>query len=486
MQQIRSGEAQRTSIGRRFEPSKLFAILCTAWLCLGSPAHAQTLTTMYSFCVTGCMNGSSNNPGGLVQGTDGELYGATNGGGTDGSGTVFKISLDGTFTTLYNFCANNECPGGISPYPGLALAANGNFYGVTEGGAPQRDGTVFRITPTGTLTTLHGFYCDNSQCPTGAIPVAGLVQATNGDLYGTTLAGGTSSDGTVFKIALNGELTSLHSFTGHADGSHPEATLVQAANGALYGTTFSQGSSHGAGAGTIFKLTPSGSLTTLLTLSTSDVGQTQAALIQASNGALYGTSRGAGSDKGTIFKITPSGTFTIMYEFTGPDGSGPSGSLVQATDGDLYGTTGGGGANGYGTIFKVTLLGRLTTLYEFTDSDGHNVYNGLVQATDGNFYGVTQNGGAAGDGTVFQFSVGLGPFVKTLPASGMIGRDVIILGTNLTGATGVTFNGTAANFTVVSASEIATTVPADATTGTVEVTTPSGTLSSNVVFSVTQ
>jgi uncharacterized repeat protein (TIGR03803 family) len=183
--------------------------------------------------------------------------------------------------------------------------------------------------------------------------------------------------------------------------------------------------------------------------------------------------------------MTPSGTLTTLHSFDGTDGSFPAASLVQATDGHFYGTTYYGGANGDGTVFKITPSGALTTLHSFDNMDGGNPSAALVQATNGKFYGTTSDGGANGDGTVFSLSVGLDPFVETQPTSGKVGAAVKILGTDLTGTTSATFNGTAATFTVVSSSEIKTTLPTGATTGTVEVTTPNGTLKSNVVFRVT-
>jgi uncharacterized repeat protein (TIGR03803 family) len=229
---------------------------------------------------------------------------------------------------------------------------------------------------------------------------------------------------------------------------------------------------------------------------------------------LYGTTcgyacgSGAGTvfqGDGTVFKITPGGTLATLYSFCSQsacaDGEYPDAGLVRGTDGNFYGTTysGGAGANGGGgTLFRITPDGTLTTLYSFCSQgtpeypckDGASPFAGLVQATDGNFYGTTYSGGASracgtyGCGTVFSLSVGLAPFVETQPTSGWVGAAVKILGTNLTGATRVMFNGHAAVFTVVSSSLITTTVPAGATTGAVEVVTPSGALSSNVPFRV--
>ena len=166
------------------------------------------------------------------------------------------------------------------------------------------------------------------------------------------------------------------------------------------------------------------------------------------------------------------------------DGLEPAAALIQATDGNFYGTTTNGGAYLYGTVFKITPEGKLTTLHNFGSTDGA-FPNGLIQATDGNFYGKASEGGASGDGTVFRLSAGLGPFVETQSTSGKVGATVIILGSNLKDVISVTFNGTSAKFTVVSSTEITTTVPSDATTGKVKVKTPSGTLTSNVAFRVT-
>jgi uncharacterized repeat protein (TIGR03803 family) len=239
---------------------------------------------------------------------------------------------------------------------------------------------------------------------------------------------------------------------------------------------------------------PAETFRTLVSFDRADGSNPAAALVQAINGSLYGTTGTGGAyGAGTIFEITPGGKFSTLYNFchtyTGCyHGDGPTG-LVQATNGNLYGTTGGGGVYGAGTVFEITPGGKLTTLYSFCSqrrcTDGSQPLAGLVQATNGNFYGTTYYGGTNGDyGTVYSLSVGLRPFVETLPAAGKVGGHVIILGNHLTGTTSVTFNGTAAKFKVVSSTEIMTTVPSGATTGPVKVTTPSCTLISNVNFRV--
>jgi uncharacterized repeat protein (TIGR03803 family) len=398
----------------------------------------------------------------LVQGADGGLYGATLEGGANDDGTLFEVTPNGTLTTLYNFCSQRGCSDGESPYGGLVQATDGNFYGTTTAGGANPTctasncGTVFRISPSGALTVLYSF-CSQSNCTDGTTPYAGLVQATDGSFYGTTYAGGANDLGTVFKITSSGVLTTLYSFCSQSactDGSGPEAGLVQATDGNFYGTTIAGG--------------------------THDVV--------------------CGGGCGTVFKITPSGMLTTLYSFCSQsgcaDGDGPYAALVQGTDGNFYGVTIRGGDNAVynaGTVFKITPSGTLTTLYIFCSksssrsscADGTGPSAALFLDTNGNFYGTTSGGGTSNVGTVFSLSVGLSPFVETEPTSGKVGKTIRILGTNLTGATSVDFNDTAAAFTVDSKSFITATVPTGASTGSVTVTTPSRTLKSNKRFIVT-
>jgi uncharacterized repeat protein (TIGR03803 family) len=434
---------------------------------------------------------------GLIQGTNGNFYGTTNWGGANacgggGCGTIFRITPGDTLATLHNF----EGGDGEHLDAGLVQGANGDFYGTTQGGGipicPSFGcGTIFKITENGTLITLHRFTGTD-----GAYPVAVLVQTTDGNFYGTTQGGGSSNActdgcGTVFKITADGVLTTLHSFD-YTDGSLPLG-LVQAADGNFYGTTFGGGSSGcgSFGCGTIFKIAANGTLTMLYAFNATDGNQPFAGLVQGTDGNLYGTTTAGGANfAGTVFKIAPDGVLTTIYSFCSQggynctDGDYPRAGLIQATDGRLYGTTRDGGANGNGTVFKITRSGTLTTLHNFDGTDGAGVAAGVVQGTNGTFYGTTPGGGANGYGTVFSLSVGLGPFVETEPTAGKVGKAVKILGNNLTSATSITFNGTAATFKVKSQSEITTTVPTGATTGKVRVTFPHGTRSSNVPFRV--
>jgi uncharacterized repeat protein (TIGR03803 family) len=437
------------------------------------------------------------NPGfvNLVQGKDGNLYGTTEV-STGTGGTVFKISPAGKLTTIHVFCTTGyPCPDGEGPYAGLTLASNGKFYGTTYyGGTTAFDGTVFQITLAGKLTTLHRFKGTD-----GAQPQAPPVLGSDGkNLYGPTVYGGSKKDGTLYEMsAAGGNFVSV-SFTG-ANGVHPYAQLVQGKDGNFYGTTAQVTS----GNGTVFAITENDGLTTLHTFHGGDGngGGPNGGLIQATNGLFYGTTSagGAHGKGGTVFSITPAGKLTTIHSFCGQpdcaDGANPLASLVQGSDGNLYGTTYHGGTNdvacnaGCGTIFRITTAGKFTKLYNFCSqsdcTDGTQPEGGLVQHTNGTFYGTAFSGGSGGVGTVYSLSVGLGAFVKTLQSAGKVGGTVTVLGTNLTGVTKVSFNGIPAVFGVVSDSEITATVPTGAATGMIEVTTPSGTLKSNVSFVVT-
>jgi uncharacterized repeat protein (TIGR03803 family) len=305
-----------------------------------------------------------------------------------GCGTVFKITSGGELTTLYRFCSLSGCADGGQP-TGLLQAADGNLYGTTYlGGAYCNDqpgipcGTVFKITPGGVLATLHSF-CEFNGCTDGSGPV-GLVQATNGRLYGTTTSYGANenSEGTVFEITPSGTLTTLYSFcsqTDCVDGSTPTAGLIQALDGNFYGTTSAGGvnAEQGHGGGTIFKVTAQGQLTTLYSFCARQVigpqirgGQVRCVdgsfpldvLVQATDGSFYGTTSagGAGGDDGfcggptgcgTIFRMNSRGTLATQVRFSGGvNGEYPGNGLAQATNGVFYGLTSAGGDSTCGIL----------------------------------------------------------------------------------------------------------------------------------------
>jgi uncharacterized repeat protein (TIGR03803 family) len=469
--------------------------LLTLAATMALPALGQTFATLHIFCAnTACTDGEIPE-GTLVQGTDGAYYGTTSSGGSGGSGTVFRITPGGALTTLYGFCAADGCTDGASPVAGLIQATDGDFYGTTYIGGAGGHGTVFKITSNGALTSLYSFCAQllSGWCAHGEYPNGSLIQGTDGNFYGTTYEGGANGYGSIFSISPGGALKTLYSFCAAAhctDGASPAPGLIQASDGNFYGTT----ADGGTGNGTIFRLTPDCRLKTLYTFCSGNCvnGATPSSgLIQAADGDLYGsTSFGGVNNAGTLFKITMDGKLTTLYSFCTqancPDGHYPQ-ALTQGTDGNFYGVTSAGGAQlYYGTVVRLTPAGVLTTLHSFCAedacADGANPSGGLMQATNGDFYGTTH--GNAEAGSVFRLSVGLGSFVRTQTTSGKVGAAVTILGTDLEGAASVTFNGTAAEFKVVSGTEITSTVPPSATTGTVEVSTPRGLLASAVPFRV--
>jgi len=451
-------------------------------------ASAATLNSLHSFDGTDGLYPSSVT---LVQGLDGDLYGTTRYGGAHNAGTVFKITASGTLTTLWSFCNIAGCPDGAQPVAGLILIFGGDFYGTTFAGGAHGYGSVFKITPAGVLSTIYSF-CSVSGCADGINPNA-LVQGNDGNLYGTTVHGGTGGcggchgGGVAFKLTAAGKLTVLHDFcTGTCtDGTYPSAGLVQGTDGNFYGTAISGGTT---GAGTVFKMSSSGKVTTLYTFCTltgcADGINPAGALVEGTDGDFYGTTDGDDSNNGTVFKISSAGKLATLYNFAGStDGGVPLAGLALGNDGNFYGTTFAAfhDANCCGTVFEITSAGKLTTLLTFTDTDGNGPY-GLVQHTNGSFYGETYSGGTSNQGTVFGVSTGLAAFVELGFTEGKVAKTIDILGQGLTGVTGVSFNGAAATFKNVSDTYITATVPAGALTGYVTVTTFTGTLKSSREF----
>ena len=395
-------------------------VLIVAALLVGpTAARAQTLTTLLSFTSAGGAEPS----GALLQGQDGNFYG-TGGGGAFSDGTVFQVTPLGALTRLHSFNGAD----GLSPYAGLTLGTDGNFYGTTELGSPSSvTGTVFRITPTGTLTTLHYFSGAD-----GIYLFAPLTLGTDGSFYGTTSGNWPycCSAGTVFKITPTGTLTTLYSFNG-ADGASPFGALTLGTDGNFYGTTENGGPLNG---GTVFRITPTGKLITLHYFSGTDGLFPMGSLTLGADGNYYGTTDNGGNPTcgeyggcGTVFKMTPAGVFATLYVFGGADGSSSNAGLTLGPDGNFYGTTRFGGAYcptlydcGGGTVFRITPSGALTTLYSFggVAGDGANPVAALTLGTDGNFYGTTQGGGANSSGTLFVLNISNGPL--SVNANGVV------------------------------------------------------------------
>ena len=392
----------------------------------------------------------------LLQGSDGNFYGTTNEGGdlscwgstpNSGCGTVFVMDDSGKTSTLHSFTGS---PDGAFPVAGLLQADDNSLYGTTlYGGAnlnscdltdtstPFGCGTIFKIGPSGTLTTLYSF--SSFSALEGVGPEAALIQATDHKLYGNTVVGGgtacqgflgsttATGCGSIFNLDTSGSLSALHPFTG-PEGAYPASALIQATDSNFYGVTGGGGSqacnSYATpGCGVVFKMTSDGVVTPLHAFAVQDGAFPNGALVQAADGDLYGTTVFGGSLSctggaqwqgcGVIFKIDLAGNLTVLHSFSGPDGAYPNAALLQASDGNFYGTTQGGGDSactgrygpGCGTVFKMDPAGNITVLYSFAGgTDGFWPEASLIQATDGNLYGTAVYGGANDDGVVFTLS----------------------------------------------------------------------------------
>jgi uncharacterized repeat protein (TIGR03803 family) len=421
--------------------TRLFGIfICTTTVAVATSSVARAQVPFE--VVHGFSHDRSTFPSALVQAADGDFYGTTSEGGALGAGTAFKVTRSGAVTILHDF--DGSGPDGGYPASALILANDGNFYGTTPYGGRVGEGAVFRMTPTGVVTVLHSFLCASEGCQ----PQAPLIQAADGNLYGTTSFGGplVYYGGSVFKIAPDGTFAVLHVFAG-GDGDAPLTALLQAADGNFYGTTAGGGAQSG---GTIFKMAPNGSITILHAIADSE-GARFSALVQGADGNFYGTILYTQAGVGAVFTMTPAGSLTILHRFTGTsgDGASPEGALLRAGDGNLYGTTHSGGDGPYysgrGTIFRVTAGGTVSTVYAFADGfDGHPA-SALTQGSDGNLYGTTQDHGSVFRMTtagVFTTVANVFPGVHaSTPEAALIqGTDGSLYGTTAEG--GPTYAGT--------------------------------------------
>ncbi|HXS75648.1 MAG TPA: choice-of-anchor tandem repeat GloVer-containing protein [Terracidiphilus sp.] len=388
-------------------------------------------------------------------------------------GDVFRLTTSGIRTVLHEFATSD---GGRSPIGGVTLGKDGRFYGTTESGGIYDRGTIFEMTPDGTVKTLYDFEgADGSQAESP--PIRGL----NADFYGVT--SGYDDSGTIYRITPGGSFLSLHLFTG-TDGAKPLGTLLQAINYWFYGTTSSGGTSD---VGTLFRISPSGQFELLFSFDGKHGAFPEAGLIQASDGNFYGVTPSGGTNGigwGVVYKMTSTRQVTVLHNFTnGSDGAAPVGALVQATDGYLYGTTVAGGAFGTGVLFRISTTGEFKVLHDFQPSTG--VYPvALIQHTNGFLYGITKDGGVYGDGVFYRFDLGVSPFITYLPSYGRVGMTVDILGEGFTTDSKVFFNGVSAQIITVEPTYMRVVVPAGATSGSIRATTTKGILKSNKVFLV--
>jgi uncharacterized repeat protein (TIGR03803 family) len=430
----------------------------------GTAAQGQTFTVLYSF---GGIPGDPMQPyyGPIAQGRDGNLYATTYSGGSVGAGTVFKITPGGSLTVLSNLGGD----AGTNPWPGLTLGRDGGFYGTTAWGARGGRGTVFHIAADGKLAVLHSWSGRDGS------PLAPPIQGADGNLYGT-------ADclllylGSIYKITPPHEFTTLHQFTGGTDGSCPGDPLLQATDTNFYGTASNYA----------FKISPTGKFTSLGPLPGLP-GNSYAPLVQASNGSFYGVTDNGGRGADTVFQMSRTGKTHVLHTFTDEsDGAYLFGGLVQATDGNFYGAAESGGAWGYGTIYRITPTGHFSVLYSFDGATGSYPLATLVQQTNGILYGETNAGGTYSAGVFYSLDIGAPPFVRLVSTFGKVAQTIGILGQGFTGTTDVSFNSIPATFTVSSDTYLEATVPTGATTGFVTVTTSTGTLTSNQQIQIRQ
>jgi uncharacterized repeat protein (TIGR03803 family) len=460
-------------------------------------SHAQTYSALYEF---GGKTGDPASPqysGIIAQGRDGNLYSTAPatpvGGLCSFCGAVFKITPSGTLTVVYYF--NDPAGSGYTPFGGLTLGTDGNFYGTTHSGGTFNLGTVFKITAGGTLTKLYDFGKCKSPCVDGTFPIAPPVQGSDGNFYGTTpdTTNGTN-DGVVYKITPAGKYTILYVFNG-SSGAFPNDPLIQGTDGNFYGTTTLGGKTLGSNCvvrfasftcGTVFKMTPAGKVTFIYEFDKTHGAGPIGPVIQGTDGNFYGTtSEGGTSGFGVVFKLTPAGVLTVLHDFNATDGKTPDAGLVQANDGAFYGVASAGGTLGFGTIFKITSTDTFKVLYNFENTHGATPEVTLFQHTNGILYGDTDSGDSHGGGVFYSLNIGAKEFARLQPTSGKVGSSVGIFGQGFTGTKAVSFNGVNATPLSVTNTYLTVTVPSGAKTGTVTVVRPSGNLNSVQQFKVT-
>jgi uncharacterized repeat protein (TIGR03803 family) len=445
-------------------------------------AQVGTISVLHSFGTPTIANDGALPYAGLIQASDGNFYGTTGGGGAFGYGTVFQVTSAGAVNTIHSFGDSTVPNDGAFPCAALVQAGDGNLYGTTAAGGKYGFGTVFQISTSGAIKTLHSFG-DPTVTNDGIYPEAPLAQASDLNLYGTTANGGSANNGTVFRIATSGAIDILHSFGDNSvanDGAVPFAPLMQAQDGNLYGTTTAGGS---ANCGTVYQISLGGEVKIVHSFQDGSVADDGAGpwagLVQTEDGSLYGTTFYGGSTyagspasgDGVVYRITLPSSVATLHSFgdgsvTG-DAINPECGLCLATDGSFYATSVYGGSTGDGAVFRITTTGAVTIVHSFGDGsvvdDGANSVATLIQATDGSFFGTTAGGGADANGTVFQFVV---------PVSVTISEPTLLQGQSTTGTVTLSDPAPVGGAVVVLASSNAqaATVPA-------EVTVPAGQIS---------
>jgi len=448
-------------------------------LCAGAIASAQTVATVYNF-LGGTKSGANPWYVTLVQGTDGDLYGTTYNGGSKSMGTAFKVTTTGTFTLLHSFAGG--ATDGANPTGGLTLGTDGNFYGTTQQGGSQSQGTVFQMTTAGTVTVLHSF----NAAIDGGFPWQAPIEGSDGNYYGTT-ASGLDNTGLLYKITTSGTYTTLYKFT-QSVGYSPISAPVQGTDGFLYIPVSLGGAEF---CGSVVKLSTAGALQGSYSFPCGAGGSLPIGpLVQASNGNFYSTTQDGGTNgRGTIYQITTALAATVLHSFgaTFGDGEYPSAGLLLATDSNYYGSAAEGGTYDDGILFNTSTSGTYDDLYSFNNSSNLTQMAPLsppVQDTNGTLYGVTEFGGTNNVGTVYSLNMGLAAFVNSPLFSGKEGSKVLILGEHLAGTSEVSFNGVPAEFKIQSDTHLTATVPTGAKSGWIMVSTTEGQARSRKVFNV--
>ena len=384
---------------------KLVALLAAAFVSQGSCTGQELQPeVLHSFSAAE----GAKPRGGLVPGADGSFYGVTSAGGTNGFGSVFQCRTNGEVSMLWSFGDGSE----LNPGSGLTLGPDGNLYGTTVSGGsanPSVHGTIFRLTPEGAHTTLAVFNGTNGHEALGR-----LCSATGGEFWGTTVAGGDNDAGVIFKVATNGVLTRLVSFTDFDPpnlGANPYGGLVGDGAGNFYGTTAMGGLF---GFGTVFKLTSGGALTTLASLDGIAGYFPTANLIWCPDGSLLVPAGGGDFGYGMIFRVTTNGLISVLASFNSTNGSYPN-ELVAGPNGAYYGSCFAGGSQGYGTLFKLYADGRLNNLFNFDRGHGAYPETPLTLGQDGNVYGISSEGGEFNQGVIFRLNlVAAAPRIESL------------------------------------------------------------------------
>jgi uncharacterized repeat protein (TIGR03803 family) len=425
---IERGTIGRGKIGIRIRQSArglqlgLLGLACLAAVSVAASAQTKEVV-LHNFCsLTNCADGA--NPSGVIRDSEGNLYGGTLVGGAHGRGVAYKLAPSGQVTVLYNFCSR----GGDLCTDGWAASVSvgdseGNLYGTANFGGAHNIGAVYELTG-GKETVLHSF-CSSKNCADGSEPGGGVIRDSAGNIYGVTLYGGASSNGSgvtsgagvVYKLNASGKETVLYNFcslTNCADGSLPSGKLLMDSEGNLYGTTINGGPNGGisGGDGVVYKLTSSGQETVLCSFGSAscpDGVNPNSGLIVDSEGNLYGTTGSGGAHgKGVVFELAPSGQETVLYNFCSltncADGEKPVG-VVRDSEGNLYGSASNGPKTnpGDGLVYELSTSGSETVLCTFGSATCPGVSpSAVILDSEGNLYGTTYNGGANGAGNVFK------------------------------------------------------------------------------------